>query len=285
MALFTNYATLSYNGHEINSNTVTGELLETLSATKTAAASDYSPGGDVSYVVSLVNSGTTELSGLTLSDDLGGYEFNGTTVYPLAYQDGSIRYYVNGVPQAAPALTPGAPLVVTGVSVPAGGSALLVYETAVTAFAPPTAGGSILNTVTITGSGLAAPVTAEATLDAAEGAALSVTKAVSPTAVAPNGELSYSFTLENRGNTAVTAGENATLSDLFDPILSGITVTLDGAAWARGVNYSYDETTGQFATLPGQLAIPAASYTQNSDGSYTVEPGSVTLSVSGTLQS
>lgn len=36
MATFTNFATLSYNGGTTTSNVVTGELLETLSATKIA---------------------------------------------------------------------------------------------------------------------------------------------------------------------------------------------------------------------------------------------------------
>ena len=35
MASFTNFATLIYNGGTSNSNTVTGELLETLTLTKT----------------------------------------------------------------------------------------------------------------------------------------------------------------------------------------------------------------------------------------------------------
>ena len=41
MASFTNFATLIYNGGTSNSNTVTGELLETLTLTKTAASSRY----------------------------------------------------------------------------------------------------------------------------------------------------------------------------------------------------------------------------------------------------
>ena len=36
MATFTNQATLRYNGNIVNSNITTGELLEVLSATKTA---------------------------------------------------------------------------------------------------------------------------------------------------------------------------------------------------------------------------------------------------------
>lgn len=41
MASFTNFATLSYNGGTTNSNTVTGELLETLTVTKTAVVKNY----------------------------------------------------------------------------------------------------------------------------------------------------------------------------------------------------------------------------------------------------
>ena len=37
MASFTNFATLIYNGGTSNSNTVTGELLETLTLTKTTS--------------------------------------------------------------------------------------------------------------------------------------------------------------------------------------------------------------------------------------------------------
>ena len=41
MARFTNVATLSYNGGAAESNVVTGEILETLSAGKTAMSDDY----------------------------------------------------------------------------------------------------------------------------------------------------------------------------------------------------------------------------------------------------
>lgn len=285
MALFTNFATLSYQGRSVHSNTVTGEILETLSAAKTAAAESYSPGEDLSYVLSLVNTGDTELSGLTVTDDLGAYEYAGTAVTPLELVEGSLRLFVNGVLQSAPAVTAGPPMVVTGLTVPAGGSLMLVYEAMPTVYAPPTADGTILNTATVTGPGLAVPVTASAEVPAAQEAELSVRKTLSPAQVLPGGELSYSFTLENSGNTPVLASENAVLQDVFDPILSGISVSLDGTPWTAGVNYSYAQASGEFATLPGQLTVPAASYTQNPDGSWTLTPGTVTLTVTGTLQS
>ena len=41
MANFSNYATLSYNGGTLNSNTVTGEIVQILNMTKTAVKATY----------------------------------------------------------------------------------------------------------------------------------------------------------------------------------------------------------------------------------------------------
>ena len=85
MATFTNQATLTYNGGTASSNITTGELLEVLTATKTAVVPTYRSGRPITYLITLVNAGTADLTGLTVADDLGGYTFNGATVYPLAY--------------------------------------------------------------------------------------------------------------------------------------------------------------------------------------------------------
>ena len=119
MATFTNQATLTYNGQTTTSNVTVGELTETLTAAKTAVVPTYGTDGRVTYILSLVNSGTAPLTGLTITDDLGGYAFNAGTVYPLSYTAGSVRYYQNGVLQAAPAVTAGPPLTFTGITVPA----------------------------------------------------------------------------------------------------------------------------------------------------------------------
>ena len=124
MASFTNFATLIYNGGTSNSNTVTGELLETLTLTKTAASSRYTARDNVTYVLSLVNGGTTPLTELALTDNLGGYAFGTDTVYPLTYNEGTLRVYVNGVLQTTPTVDGRAsPDPSTGLTVPAGGNA------------------------------------------------------------------------------------------------------------------------------------------------------------------
>ena len=189
MASFTNFATLIYNGGTSNSNTVTGELLETLTLTKTAASSRYTARDNVTYVLSLVNGGTAPLTELALTDNLGGYAFGTDTVYPLTYNEGTLRVYVNGVLQTTPTVTAGPPLTVTGLTVPAGGNALLVYEAAVTRYAPLDQEAAITNTATVTGGGLAAPLTAQATLAAAQRADLTVSKAICPATVTESGPI------------------------------------------------------------------------------------------------
>ena len=122
MATFTNQATLSYQGGQTSSNITTGQLLESLAVTKTAVNGTYVPGGTVTYAVSLRNTGTTDLTGVTLTDDLGAYAFGERTLTPLRYEEGSMLLYQNGVVQTAPAVTAGPPLSVTGLTVPAGGA-------------------------------------------------------------------------------------------------------------------------------------------------------------------
>lgn len=284
MARFTNFATLSYTGGTTDSNTVTGELLEVLTAAKTAVVDTYTGRDTVTYVLSLVNSGSSALTGLTVTDDLGGYAFNGGTVYPLSYTAGSLRYYLNGVPQAtAPTVTAGPPLVITGITVPAGGNALLVYEAQITGYAPQGVEGTITNQAAVTGGGLVNSVTAEKTISTSPRAELSISKALSPTTVAENGQLTYTFVIENTGSLAAGAEDQVVLTDTFDPRLNALTVTFNGTAWTQGTQYTYDAATGVFTTTAGQITVPAAAYTQNTDGTWAVTPGTATLVVTGTV--
>lgn len=284
MAIFSNQATLTYNGNSTNSNIAYGEILDVLTADKTAVEGTYTPGELVTYAVSLRNTGSGTLSGLTLTDDLGGYDFGGNTVYPLTYEDGSALLFVNGVQQPAPAVTAGPPLVISGVSIPAGGSAVIVYQARANSFADPSAAGTIVNTVSVSGDGLSAPITASETVASGSAPLLSITKSISPAQVVDNDRVTYTFLIQNSGNEAVVATDNAVITDVFDPILTNLTVTFNSAAWTQDVQYTYNETTGLFETVPGQITVPAATYTQDPvTGAYTVTPGIATLVVTGTI--
>lgn len=283
MARFTNFATLSYNGVTTDSNTVTGELLETLSVVKTAVTDQYTTDDTVTYVLSLINSGTSAITGITVTDDLGGYDLDTATLYPLRYTADSLQYYINGVLQTAPAVTAGPPMVISGISVPAGGNVQLVYETAVTAYAPLGTDAAVTNTVTLTGNGISTPLTAQETVTMESRADLTISKALYPSAVAENGQLTYTFVIANTGNAAATASDDVILTDTFNPILDPITVTFNGTTWTEGVHYTYDPTTGVFTTLAGQITVPAASYMQNPDGTWMTTPGTSTLVITGTV--
>ena len=284
MAIFTNQATLTYNGSSTNSNIAYGEILDVLVTTKTAVEGSYTPGELVTYVVTLRNTGNASLTGLVVTDDLGGYDFNGTTVYPLTYEAGSVALFTNGVPQAAPAVVAGPPLVISDITVPAGGDVVIVYQARANAYADPAVGGTIDNTVTITGDGLSAPITATETVNANAEPVLTISKSITPAQVVDNDRVTYTFVIQNSGNQALVATDDAVITDTFDPILTALTVTFNGAAWTQGVQYNYSETTGLFATVPGQILVPAATYVQDPvTGAYTATPGIATLVVTGTI--
>ena len=284
MAIFSNQATLTYNGTSTNSNVAYGEILEVLSVTKTAVGQSYAPGELITYAVTLQNTGTAPLSGITVTDNLGGYDFGGTTVYPLSYQPGSATLFIDGVPQAAPAVVIGPPLIFSGITIPGGSDAVLIYQARVNSYANPGVDGTITNTATVSATGLTAPITVSETVSASGAPVLSISKSISPSQVVDNDRISYTFIIENTGNVGVVATDNASVSDLFSPILSALSVTFDGVAWTEGTQYNYDETTGLFTTVPGQVVVPAATYTQNpTTGEYAVTPGIATLVVTGTV--
>ncbi len=285
MAQFTNQATLSYNGMTVSSNIVTGEITQVLELQKKAVIDSYRADDTLTYVLTLRNTGTADYTDLTVTDDLGAYAFGGGTLTPLTYTGDPVLYYVGGVLQAAPTVTAGPPLVIRGLRVPAGQSAVLIYRARVNAYANPGAEAQIRNTASLTGGGLAEAVTAEETVTAVAEPQLTILKSVSPTSVAENGELLYTFILQNTGTAPADAGAALTVTDTFNPILrTPLTVTLNGDVWPQEGNYTYSAATGEFATVAGRITVPAAAYTQNpATGIWSVTPGTTTLTVSGSL--
>lgn len=283
MAIFTNQASLSYNGNTVNSNIVTGNIVEVLAVTKTAVGDTYTPGDRITYVVSITNSGTTPFTGISITDNLGAYEFGETTLTPLDYVEGSALYYQNGVLFTAPIPTATNPLTFSGITVPAGGNAILVYEAEANSFAPLTPASTITNEVTVTGAGLSVAVSDTETVTITEEPILSITKSLSPVNVTENSELTYTFTIQNTGNVPADATDNIVITDTFDPILSDITVTVNGVVLPVA-SYTYDVATGEFATVPGAITVPAATFAQDPvSGNWITTPGVTTITVTGTV--
>ena len=295
MPTFTNQALLSYNGKTTASNITRGEIIEVLSVTKTALNPDYNSGSDITYLVNIVNTGTTEFSGLTVTDNLGAYEFTpeGTTtpitLYPLEYVNGTVRYYINGAEQPAPTVATADGLTFTGIAVPANGNTTLIYQASVTQDATvtgdaPLADESVItNTVTVTGEGIN-PIEDTATIGTNVGPQLSIVKGLFPRTVPENGRITYTFDIQNIGNAEAGASSNVQITDTFDPALTNITVTYNGDI-LPATDYTYNEATGVFSTNPGVITVPAATFTQDPvTGAWNIVPGESVLEVTGNIQ-
>lgn len=282
MAIFTNQATLSYRNSVVTSNVVTGTIVEVLSATKNALVGTYAAGDVVTYVISISNSGSVAMTGVSVTDDLGAYPFGAENRVPLTYVDGSLAYYVNGVLQPTPTVDGEPTLTVNNLTVPAGGNTILVYQATVNEFAPLGADGEITNTATVScGS---ERVSASETIIVRNAPLLSITKGLSPTTVSENGQLTYTFTIQNFGNTEAVATDNLVIRDTFDPILRDISVSYNGEALTEGTDYTYDEATGVFATTQSRVTVPAATFVQDpTSGEWVISPGVSTLTVTGTI--
>ena len=275
MARFTNQAQLRYGNNVANSNIAVGEILEVLSATKTAVKNTYNQNDTITYVVSIVNSGNTAINGLTLSDNLGAYTFNTNTLVPLTYVNNTVKYYTNGTLQAAPAVTQGPPLSITGINVPAGGNATVIYEAALNEYAPLGIEAAVTNTATVSGTGIT-PVTAAETVNAEAAPNLAITKSVSPVPVTENGTLTYTFRIQNYGSVAATNTTGVVITDTFAPVLNNLTAALNGTAWTAATDYTYNEATGTFSSTVNAEAAPNLAITKSVSPVPVTENGTLT---------
>ncbi len=289
MPSFTNQATLSYQGGTINSNIAVGQIVEVLSAAKSSLLGIYRKDDMVTYVVSIVNTGSVAFTDLTVSDNLGAYVYQPSqgqesiTLYPLTYRAGSLKYYQNGTLTASPTVTQTNGLTITGVTVPAGGNAILIYEARTNEFAPLEEEGKILNRVQITGETLNNPITVENTIEVQGEPQLAIFKSLSPLVVAENGQVTYTFTIQNLGNEEAGEDYEVRVIDTFRPILSDLTVTYNGDA-VDPANYSYSSVTGLFTTNLGLITVPAATYTRDPQtGAVVTTPGEVVITVTGRI--
>lgn len=293
MAVFYNQATISYNGNVTGSNIITGEIIEVLSLRTTAVTESYTGSSTLVYTISIVNTGSEDYTGLTVTDDLGSYSFTPggvetdiapVTLTPLVYDEGSADLYVNGIQQPVQVSYNDAALVFSGLSVPAEGSAVIIYTARTNTFAPLGSDAEIVNTASLTGAGVPEPISDSAAVTYDGTPDLAISKSLTPSAVAGNGEVTYTFIIQNYGSDPVTAPDTAEFRDVFDPVLSISEVTFNGAPIQEGTGYSYCMAEGIFTSAPGQITVPSAEYSQDPDtGVWSVRPGTSTLVISGTL--
>jgi uncharacterized repeat protein (TIGR01451 family) len=286
MANFYNQATLTLGGKVLTSNVTEGELISRIRLTKNAVSTDYGLGDGIVYALTLVNEDTVAKTNITLTDNLGAYTLEGSTqvFVPLTYVEGSILYYQNGIIQPAPAVVAADTLTISGIDIPAGGNVIILYEVRANSFAPLSAGSAIFNTVTTVGDGTCEELEAAAQIPTRDEPILSIAKAICPEEVVCGNPLTYTFIVQNTGNTAVDATDNLILSDTFTPALTNIVVALNGTELAEDTAYTYDEATGAFTTLPGAVPVPAATFTRDAEtGVVTTTPGVAIITVTGVI--
>ena len=279
---FTNQASLSYRRLTRLSNTTAGTLVPALSMTKSASVDAYAPDTRLTYQVTILNPTDTAYPALTILDDFGRYDWSGFGRFPVAYSDGTAALTLldDGGARAAPL---GLEVTFDGIlftlALPPRTAALLRYGAYITPYASPEAGASFTNTAAVQSGGPRLSLSAQNTLPAAAQADLRLSKAVAPGRITVGQAVTVTLTAANYGNTAA---DGAVISDLLRPYLTGLTVTAEGAAWTAGVQYDYDEQTGLFRTLPGGLTVPAAAFSRDRFGRWSVTPAAVTLTITGT---
>ena len=150
--------------------------------------------------------------------------------------------------------------------------------------APLASGSTVTNAAVFTPTPEGTPIGDSETVNVENNVSLTIAKAISPAVVTDSGEITYTFIIQNSGNTPVVATDDVIVRDNFNPILNPISVTYNGEAWAEGTNYTYSDTTGEFATLPGQITVPAATFIQDPmTGVFTTTPGVAIITVTGNV--
>lgn len=285
MATFYNQATLTFDGKTLTSNQTEGEVVTRVTLTKTAVSSDYGPDENIVYAITLVNTDDTAKTNVTVADNLGIFQpAAGPEIVPLSYVGGSVLYYQNGILQSSPSVSAGPPLVISGITIPAGGNVIILYEVKANEYAPRGENATITNSVEATGEGLCEELSDSTVISTRNEPMLSIAKAICPESVSCGDQVTYTFIIQNTGNTPVVATDNLIVSDLFNPVLTDIVVSLNGTPLSEESQYAYNEQTGEFTTIGGAIPVPAATFTRDSEtGLISTAPGVAVLTVSGRI--
>lgn len=283
-----NQATLNYNSGDAAVSTSSNIAIVTmqgpLEATKYSLETAYQLGDEITYNVFITNTSAATLSNLVVTDNLGTYPLVGEgTATPLTYV-GPAKIFINNVFSST--VTGTVSTLGNSVEFQVGNLApastmLLEYKVATNGYAPAVVGTSnIVNTVSITGNNITAPITASNTLPLDSFADVTIEKTMSPDPVVDGNPLNYTFLIRNYGTLAAT---NVVLTDTLanEPTITAVTV--DGVATT---DYTYTAGEFQYPATSSTLtySIPAATFVQNpTTGLVTIDPSTSTIVIQGTI--
>lgn len=286
-----NRAQITFNygnvtGASAASNLATTTLQGPLTVSKNSLNTSYSADDELTYIITLENTGNTAIEGVTVTDDLGRFVPPGMTspVTPLTYV-GPAQLYVNGVlsNQLSVDVTATGELEFSIASLPGSSNAIIVYIVQVNEFAPLSVEfGNITNTVVADADGLCESGEDTNTLSVLAAADVRLIKQMSPDPVVCGEQITYTISIYNYGNTPATSVQ---LTDVFTPAPTDISVYVNGVLLTEG--YTYSEESG-LLTLPTSAdetsTIPAATYIRDTrTGVVTAQPGVVTVVITGTI--
>lgn len=287
MATIENFATVSYTSGGVAETKVSNlaeiGLNSAVTLTKTSLGEVYGEDSVLTYILTIINTSSSPIGNLSITDDLGTFTFGAIELTPLTYtapalllingQDASAQLTVDS--STASAVTFSFP------TLPAGATANIVYRATVNEYAPLEIGSTVVNTATLQSDSDCAEGTASDTVTVLEGANVSVFKQMSPNPVVCGDLVTYTVRIYNYGNIPA---ENVTLTDNFDPAPSGITVTRDGVL-LDPASYSYENG---LLTVPtgtaDDVTVPAATFTRDATtGIVSVTPGIMEYVITGTI--
>lgn len=260
MAIITNSASLTFNNERTaSSNEVDTEVRESQSVAiaKDALLTNYVPGEPVGYVMTVTNTGTGNLTGITVSDNLG----SDTAAKLLDYIDGTAVARLG-----ATAITPTVTRTDNSLSISGFGALAAGQSLTIALSLLPSAAQSdeITNTATVTATTpLATTVTATdtATIAPAQQELVTLLKAA-PSSVASGGILPYTLIAQNEGTVAA---EGIIFTDTL-PVgykVTGIELTVNGQPTLiyNADQWTQTENVLKFPTGTAEpVTIPAGSF-------------------------